>query len=168
MNKLSLLSLFLLAFCFTLGCSDVKRPEGLPKLYPCSLTFTQEGKPMEGAVITLVSSDPDFRWTIGGIANPSGTAKIMTHGQYPGVPEGEYRVLIRKVEEEEVNSFKEIDPDTGKEMITGGVIKVYTTVDKDYTDLEKTPIKITIEKRKYSEAFECGKPIRELLTTTRL
>jgi hypothetical protein len=50
------LTLFCTLFSVS-GCKDSSRPEDLPKLFPCVITITQEGKPLEEASVELVATD---------------------------------------------------------------------------------------------------------------
>ncbi|MDR2641984.1 MAG: hypothetical protein LBC74_04245 [Planctomycetaceae bacterium] len=40
-----------------LGCGGSSGPKDLPKLYPCVITITQEGKPLDNAVVELAAAE---------------------------------------------------------------------------------------------------------------
>lgn len=89
-----------LNFC-VIGCNRLPPPpEGLPKLYPCKITVTFGGEIIEGINVSLKSSDPNFKWTSGGITDKNGVAEIRTAFAYPGAPEGNFIVSFNKVKEE--------------------------------------------------------------------
>ncbi|MCL2348704.1 MAG: hypothetical protein FWC50_10650, partial [Planctomycetaceae bacterium] len=57
--------LILLAACLLVlsGCSGQNLPEGMPKLTAVVLTITQDGAPLEGAVVSLLPLDSaNSRW----------------------------------------------------------------------------------------------------------
>jgi len=92
------LSLFLVCFLLFSGCGGQKLPPGMPKLYPATITVTQDGQPLEGAEIVVISTDPSMNWSSGGITDQNGIVKLRTMGQYDGAPLGKYKVGVRKVE----------------------------------------------------------------------
>ncbi|MCL2120082.1 MAG: hypothetical protein FWH27_16820 [Planctomycetaceae bacterium] len=163
---LALLPLLLFAFfvCATIsGCRDASRPADLPTLYPCILTFQQEGKPLVGAVISLEPAGKSSKWAVTSITDESGVARVVTHGKYPGAPEGDYAIVIYKEENEQEKTNRTTVDDLGNEVEVGGMISTYSCVEKDYTDPATSPLKITITKGKNEQNFECGKAVRVLL-----
>lgn len=148
------------------GCYSRSLPKDLPKLYPCSLTFTYEnGEPIEEALITLYSVDSSFKWIAGGRTDCSGKVKLATNGQYPGIPEGTFRIVLAKTES--VRNGKKMDPDeTLPADESPGVIQVFTFIEKQYAQRQSTPLELTVvPKSKNDRSFSCGKPTRVLLTT---
>jgi hypothetical protein len=148
-----------------IGCGKSNRPSDLPPLQPCTLMFKQEGKPLADAIISLESLDKSFKWSANGITDANGTAKIVTHGQFHGVPIGEYAVIVLKEENVQEKSNRKTYDDLGNEINAGGMISTYTHVEKEYTDAKTTPLKITIVKGKNDQDFDCGKTTRVLLRT---
>ena len=47
--------ILLLPLLFLFGCTDSDRPSDMPKLYPCTVSVTQGGRPLEGAIVTFHS-----------------------------------------------------------------------------------------------------------------
>ena len=147
-----------------IGCSGAKRPDGLPKLYPCTITFTQDGQPLEGATIQLFDPAVTDRWTVSGATNASGTVAIRTHGQYPGAPQGQFKVVVSKTEMEGGGGgYDETVPAKDRKPLEP--TKVYTLVAKEYTTRESTPLEIVIDGKKKSESFDIGKAERVLIQT---
>ena len=70
----------------------------MPKLYPATITVMQDGKPLEGAQVVVISTDPSMNWSSGGNTDKNGVVKLRTMGQYDGAPIGKYKVGVRKVE----------------------------------------------------------------------
>jgi len=152
------LALFgLSVFCLvTAGCSNSK-PEGLPDLYPVTLKFVQEGAPCADASIILVPQDGN-RWTTGGITDANGVAVFRTHGQYPGVPAGKYKVTASKVESELIGP-----PPKDSMMAPPQKVKSYYLIDPEYSDSGKSPLLIEVVAGKNNfEPLDLGKKVRVL------
>ena len=160
---LAFILLFIWVGC--IGCGGPKQPDDMPPLYRCRLTFTQEGAPLENAYIILQSTEPSFKWSVGGTTDAKGVVDIVTHGQFYGAPEGSYQVVVSKTESVQEGAPKELPPDVDPAsiMTSSGMLSVYTFVEKEYADAETTTLKIEVKKGKNEETFECGKPVRELL-----
>ena len=144
---------FLLLFG-TSGCGE-KYPEGMPKLTKVSLTFTQEGKPLQGATVSLFSVDPDFKWAVGGSTDNNGVVVLKTHGSYTGAPEGQYKICVRKyVREGELQTMA--NPGAPPPMD-------YNFVDAQYANHNDTPLSIEIKSGNKYEPFDLGPAVKELL-----
>jgi len=94
MNKNILLFSILVLAVFLPGCNNKKRPDGFPQLYPCEITVLQEGTPLSGATVMLLSEGGSVPWTVGGGTNDSGVARIFTHGEFAGAPLGQFQVWV--------------------------------------------------------------------------
>ena len=149
------------------GCGGPPRPTDLPRLYPCTVTVTQDGKPLTEAIVRLVSTDPSFKWTVFAQLDASGTGKVFTQGLYLGAPEGDYKVVISKEEtvSEPMGPPVVRQGEFGEETFTPTAQTVFSLVEKDYADAATTPLSITIGKKGNDQKFDCGKPVRELLRT---
>jgi len=79
------------------GCGETT-PKDLPKLFPVKLTFTQDGKPLTGAMVSLQSKDESVQYGSGGLTDAGGTVILQTHGKYAGVPKGTYTISLSKTE----------------------------------------------------------------------
>ena len=98
-KKLMILSLTLLLTVCVTACKP-NRPKGCPKLYPCTLKIIQGGEPLEGAVVSVFSDDPEIaKWPINGLTDANGQVTLMTQ-TFPGVPLGSYTVTVSKMENE--------------------------------------------------------------------
>ena len=157
----------LLAVTLLTGCGGQPRPADLPPLYACTVTVTQDGKPLGEAVVRLESPDPAFKWAVFAQLDASGSGKVFTQGLYPGAPEGDYKVVISKEETvaEEIGPAVVRQGEFGEETHTPTRMTVYSLVEKEYTDAETTPLSITIGKTGNNQKFDGGKPVRELLRT---
>ena len=144
-----------------IGCSDTPRPDGLPTLYPCTITIKQDGKPLEGADILLYDPAITDRWIVAGQTDTSGVAVLRTHGQFPGAPEGRFKVVVSKTESEG-RGWSGDEP-----RATWEDIKVYSFVAKEYGNRESTPLEIVIDGKKKSETFDLGTAERILIQTVR-
>lgn len=151
-----------------LGCSGgPAKPPNFPKLYPCSVTVTQEEKPLEGATVRLVPKTGTFDWVIMGITNANGIAEIATHIQFKGAPLGEFKVLVTKNEQTPSIFDSKEPPEEGTpeyEVWRKGIEYEkrpnYALVNRDYGSEKTTPFEIKIENGKNAQSFEVGAPIR--------
>ncbi|MDR3197731.1 MAG: hypothetical protein LBU34_07660 [Planctomycetaceae bacterium] len=163
--KQSLWMISLLTVVFSMGCgNERRRPEGMPKLYRCTLRLTQEGIPLANAVVSLHSVSQTFSWTVGGRTDENGTAEIFTDSYFKGVPEGDFKIVVHKSEivtpkppdvlpqsEEEISRiFTHINRN----------IHEYSLVDIQFTDVKKSPLILTVKKSKNNETFELGEKVR--------
>ena len=131
----------------------------MPPLVDCTITLKySDGKPAQDVtvVLTPVSQGLD-KWPSAGKTDASGKAKIVTYGQYPGAPEGEYKIVLKKIE-----IVGEVNSEDGTARQTEP-IEYYSLVGADYTTPETTPLTLTVGKKAVSENFEIGEEARELV-----
>ena len=157
MNMSPKIILAFLGFVFLFGISGCgeKYPDGMPKLINVSLTFTQEGKPLSGATVSLFSEDPSFKWAVGGTTNDNGVVVLKTHGIYTGVPEGAYQVCVNKF-------ISEGEPPT---IANPNVPppRNYNLVESQYSNRRETTLSLEIKSGNKYETFEVGKAVKEQL-----
>ncbi|MDR1963819.1 MAG: carboxypeptidase-like regulatory domain-containing protein [Planctomycetaceae bacterium] len=129
------------------GCFHQTQPDGLPKLYPVTVAVTQDDKPLTDANVMLVSAS---QWTSGGITNSNGFVTLYTHGKYPGVPIGTYKVTVSKIRTEgDPPPRAPYDAESARiyaEYKKSG--KKYTRfqiVPKEYRESETTPLTIEVK-----------------------
>lgn len=119
--KDNFMKLFQILILFSLisiliSCSS-KEPDGFPRVYPATITVTQDGKPLEGAVVTLeYSAERErTRWSAGGKTDETGSVQPVTvQGSYSvfGVPAEDFLVTIIK------NPIVEIDQTVDPKTLT--------------------------------------------------
>ncbi|MDR2706826.1 MAG: carboxypeptidase-like regulatory domain-containing protein [Planctomycetaceae bacterium] len=154
---------FTTAICLLFSCvngcgSNSSRPSDLPPLEPCKITVCQEGKPLEGAVVTLISKDTSTKYArSSATTNASGIAELKTYG-YSGVPKGTYKIVVIKSTSE---GGKEITDTSGITSTRGG--KVYSYVEKKYTDVLSTPLEIEIDSKENLQSVEIGKAVHDFI-----
>jgi hypothetical protein len=132
------------------GCAREQRPEGIPTLYPCNITITQDGKPLAGAMVTLYTeSSEDRRWSPGGTTDSQGVIQIKVLGKYLGAPAGTYKVTVAKHEIENVdsNSYYHV-----------------SLVETQYIKVKDTPLKIEVTPQGVTQTFDVGKPIQKRIS----
>ena len=150
------------ALALTAGCGQ-KLPDGMPKLYPTSITITIDGKPMEEINVNLY---PKTAGTLAGLAifgrtDANGVAKIQTNGLYDGCPEGEFAVCASKtrtvhgptmsnydgspLEEAAARAFAEKVENEREEFLVVGA---------DYNAKETTPLTMSVAKGKNAQTFD--------------
>ena len=138
------------------GCSSEKRPDGMPPLLPCEITIQQDGQPLSEASVSLVAKSGDDKWSAVGRTDSMGKAVLHTWGQYPGVPEGTYKVLVNKSEIESV-----IPPDASPaEAAKLPPDKTFTLVEQIYKDASSTPLEIELKKGTGRFTLDAGKTVR--------
>ena len=161
MIRTVILSVVLITTCFfTLGCSD-GRPDGMPKPYPLTLTFTQEGVPLAGAQVMLNAVSPDLqRWGAGGTTDANGKITLNTLGQYPGVVAGKFKVMVEKTEMDAPIAVKPGEEMTKEQIAADAKRKIYDLVDPKYGDLNRTDLEVEAGAATPSKTFELGKAVR--------
>ena len=156
----------LLAASFIIGCGGTPRPDGMPRLYPASITVIQEGTPLEGAMVRLVAVDASLaRWEPSGITDASGVAAMRIDGRFDGAPLGNYKVLVSKREQEphphpELASLPPGDPNAQRYIDAARNLKTYTYVEPQYDSVENTPLRVEITASQRSYTVDAGKKIR--------
>jgi len=155
-----LLLTFSLLFCVALivGCGP-KRPEGMPKLVSCVLTFQYEdGEPVGEAMVTLVPEDASLQqWSISGSTNASGVVTIYTHADFAGAPAGKYKVVVRKTE---------LIPDpTGKKDVYGEpIMETHSHIAAKFSSSILTPLSLEIGTSPTRETLEVVKETSKIVT----
>lgn len=158
--------LLLIALCtvvFASGCGK-KKPPGFPKIYSTTITITQEGVPLEGARVRLYKPDAaDFPWSINGTTDATGKAVISTEIEYPGAPEGKFKVCVQKSEIDEVPS---VSTDASAEEIAAVQKKIKETKPKEkhfveeiYWSKSTTPLEVDIVPSKNELNLDVGKKV---------
>jgi len=141
------------------GCSkDDGRPNDLPKLHPVSITVIQDGKPLEGAAVTLIAKTQTLYGMASGTTNASGIAVPRTYG-YDGVPVGQYMVTVSKAV---VEGAREAKNDDGSTYETGG--KNYQYVDVKFTKQDTTTLDIDVTEKGAKETFDVGAAVHVFLS----
>jgi len=131
------------------GCGQ-KRPEGLPKLVSCVLTFQYEdGTPVDNATVSLAPEDADLRqWSIAGATDASGVATITTNGDFAGAPAGKYKVVVRKVE---------LIPTAEKDEYGEPVMETRSLIAEEFTNAGRTPHSLEVGSSPVRETFTVAK-----------
>ena len=103
MRSMQVAALLLVTALCCCGCGP-KKPYGIPKLHPTTVTILKDSAPVVKANVFLVPAEGTVSgsWATRGLTNESGVATIETaQGDWkaPGAPEGQYRVYLTKVAE---------------------------------------------------------------------
>ncbi|MDR0705128.1 MAG: carboxypeptidase-like regulatory domain-containing protein [Planctomycetaceae bacterium] len=141
-NILSFTIILLTALCFA-GCAP-SLPKGMPPIYPCTITLTQEGVPLKGASVALIPEDTTLNFTFAGTTTSSGNIEMYSHGKYRGIPAGKYKLVVTKKANEIQNE------------------KIWTVslVDVKYTNPDTSPLQVDIAKKKNEFTFELGQSVK--------
>lgn len=92
------LCLTVLTICLSGGCAS-RIPEGFPKTVPCTIVVTDDGKPLEGALVVITTVPPSNSLSIAAKTDLAGKAVIRTlRGSYsaPGIPVGKVVMTLNK------------------------------------------------------------------------
>jgi hypothetical protein len=168
-NNIFLVSVAAASLVFLTGCSESNpKPAGFPVTVPCVITMTQEGVPLEGAMVSLIPTDGAQDWLFSAITDASGNARIFTYGREAGAPKGKYKIIVTKTEtnpsrftmpdESDTDAMARYHQNVGHERLNS-----YTLVESVYTDPNTTPLELEITGRT-AETFDVGKKVRILLS----
>lgn len=119
------------------GCG-AERPSNLPPLFACEIAVIQDGAPLPGAQV-LLSAD-DCKWSVTGVTDDLGVARMFTHEKFAGAPVGEYRATVFKEIVLEIPNPRH-KPDVDNEPFFS---KIYNAVDPAYHSEKATPARISV------------------------
>lgn len=139
------LMIFPLAFVLAvpLGCDGSKMPSEMPKLHPVTIMVTfDDGKPVGDAIVKFRLTEPVLSrtWLHAGTTDSEGKAKIITDGDFPGLPAGKYTVTIEKYEIDQ-KAMESVTAAGQGPPPAGTVIPRFQLVEDAYLDHAKTPLK---------------------------
>jgi len=165
MPKNFIVAILLLIFISLSGCSN--RPPGMPPLYPCTITVTQEGVALADASVMLVNisaADVGNAWTPMGKTDSNGVAVVRTNAQYQGAAAGKYKIIIEKREFDpsKVGPHPPIDsPEFAawERKRDSEVLAEYDLVEAVYST-PQTPHEIDVRKGTNNLTIDVGKAIR--------
>ncbi|MCL2118665.1 MAG: carboxypeptidase-like regulatory domain-containing protein [Planctomycetaceae bacterium] len=154
----------LVLLLFQGGCGGgPQKPEGMPPLYPCSITIIQDETPLAGAVVSLISPDGDGKWSSSAQTDEKGVAKLITYGQFQGSPAGTYHVTVSK----RVSDGEPPKPNVDENGRVLGpptlVVPSYIElVAMEYTSSKTTPLTIEVKpaKKGNDQTFDVGKAVQ--------
>lgn len=94
LRKPSIATLLLCNVLLT-GCGTAK--ESWEQVYPAKGVVKLDGKPVPGAVVSLIPQDSEFPDTVRptATAKEDGTFEVGTYSKADGAPEGKYKVLVQ-------------------------------------------------------------------------
>jgi len=148
----------MLAVVSVTGCGKDSRPSDLPRLFPCAITITQEGNPLNGATVSLEPIDEaNAKYRASSVTDDSGKAVVTTYG-FDGVPAGRYKVCVWKTVIDDITQYRNSD---GEMVNSNGTD--YRTVERQYSDVATTPheIEVTTGRGTTQATFDVGKPVKE-------
>lgn len=139
-------------------------PEGMPSLIKeASVSVIQDGKPLPGAKVALISSDSSVKWTVGGTTDEQGVAKLVTHGQYPGAPAGSYKVTVSKREEPQFKNQEPAPGQSDEEFMAARAaenVSAHQLVALKYGKSGTTDLSVAISKESPAASVDVGTSVR--------
>ena len=146
MKRFSILLLLFFSFCSS-GCGQkALKPEGLPDLFPCNITVTQDGSPKMGIAVMLYPENASITWPITGGTDAGGVAVMVTYGQFKGVPLGKYKVVLSKF------APGPTDDHPG-----------FEDVEEKFRSEKTTPLELEITSGKVDYSIDAGKSVKDEL-----
>lgn len=147
------------------GC-EKKKPSDMPALYPCKLTITQEGKPLEGATVSLIAQGKSLRFTTAAITDKQGVAVIKTDIDWTGVPEGKYKVCVKKVSAPDSGVSDEIPSDPVafaeyQKKLAEASAQTMSYVDSKYLRPRTTPLEIEVTTSGFEDTVDVGPAVSQ-------
>ena len=152
------------------GCGGPDKPDGLPVLYPCKVTITQEGKPLDDAIVQLHGVNNSVPWTVNGVTDRSGGAVIKTQTLFAGAPEGQYVVTVTKKVQDK--SQLPASPPKDKQEAEKWYdakeserLAVHSFVSPEFTSPVKTTLRMTVtsNSKQNTETFDVGPPVDDIV-----
>jgi len=159
MHTKHFISLSLIAsFVLFVGCGP-QLPDGMPRLYPVTITVTQEGQPFPEALVSLRSVDTAATgtWTIGGRTGADGTVELYTSG-FRGAPVGTFRVVLFR--EDNVGLAEREAAALRGDPFEGIVVRIWSLVQEEYNHPDRTPIEIEITPDTRTLTIDAGPAVR--------
>ena len=158
------------ALCFCSGCSKgPEKPQGFPELFPCQITITQGGSPLESAhVVLFPKTGRSNGWSTEGLTDANGVAEMKTHADFKGAPAGDYIVRVSKIalSPSDLPATEPTDPVEYEKWYNARQLEKrikYRLVKAEFDDMTKTPLAITIASGKNEAIFDVGEPIQEAI-----
>lgn len=123
----------------TTGCGD---QDSRITLVPVEGTATENGKPIEGALITFVPEGGNHDLTTGvDRTGPGGSFRAMYRNRL-GLAPGKYKVVISKAVETAGKHIPEAFKDMPYQAQRAGLLK--EQISRDYRDPKKTPLSLEV------------------------
>lgn len=129
------------ALIFTGGCGKNDNVE----VYPVKGSVTFNGKPMAGGgSISFIPTGGQKGKTGGGIIEPDGTYELMTYTAGDGSMEGDFRVVITQVVQDEPQNAGDSD-ERGGEVAPVSVVPEEDQIPRIYADPNQSPLTATVK-----------------------
>ncbi|MDO5552656.1 MAG: hypothetical protein Q4G68_02730 [Planctomycetia bacterium] len=140
--------------CLTFGCGK-PLPEGMPKLYPCSVNVTMNGQVLTDAVVYFYPEDESLKdYYATGCTDENGQTEMKTRLEYPGVVQGTFKVALIKTI---INPDWKRTPDMPPEEMPDSI----SPFDFRFSLKETTPFTCEVKPEKNTFSFDIeqkGKP----------
>ena len=136
------------------GCGGEQLPPGMPPPVPTDIIVTQEGQPLAGAVVRLVPADDDNPWDAIGRTDATGRAVVHTMDRFRGAVPGNYKVVISRTEQEQVDPAEVVGGGEGRPLGT------HNLVEERFLSAATTPLEITAVRGTPTHTVDAGAVVR--------
>ena len=167
-SRLMLFLLIGIVVCMPACSRGPKKPAGMPKLCPTEVTVNSKSGPVADAIVSLVPADGSrAQWGSGARTNAQGVARIKTHGQFDGVPEGKYKILITKTVTEgaappPMGTDEESQRVYDEYMKSGSKQKFIKVIDAAFASAKTTKLTMDVSNQKLNAtAVDVGEQVKE-------
>ena len=156
------------------GCSrGPKKPDGMPPLFPTEITVKSESGPVDDAIVSLYPADGSrSQWSSGARTNAQGVARIKTHGQFDGAPEGKYKVVVKKtVAEGEAPPPMGVDAESQRiydeYMRSGNKQTFFSVIDSQFDSVKSTTLEVEVKPQKSNDSsVDIGATVKNEMKST--
>jgi hypothetical protein len=151
----------LLLFIVAGGCQrGPEKPPNLPPLLPLKVTVLQKGTPVPGAFVRLLPPDSNMPWSCGATTDANGIAAVKTIGEFDGAPEGDYKVLISKLELSKATGTDLSNLDAPAKTQASEDVNL---IDPKYSRPNTTPLEVKVAEGNSEATFDVGAPVRTIV-----
>lgn len=143
--RFSASALFITIVVCLSGCAGEKLPPGMPKLNrDACIKVLQDGKPLEGANVSLRPDDKGMTWGVGGKTDAQGIAQLWTHGKYQGAYAGTFKVVVSKNFNEGEAEYTAALTRNDEKAAAAIKVKSFSYVEDKFGSESSTPLKVEI------------------------
>ena len=141
------------------GCGGEILPDGMAPPVPTEIVVMQDGRPLEGAGVVLQPVD-NSPWTAVGLTDAAGRAIVYTMDRHRGAVPGQYKVLVRKTEQEDAPI---LSSEEANRLAAEGRLSApssFNLVDTQFGAASTTPLEIEAVRGTSTHTVDVGAAVR--------